>query len=80
MGGGFGVREYRLVFVFFDGATMRKLASGKLEIGAGAEAGAGQSDVGTGSGVDAGSRNEKRVVYQLSDSGVSATPTVRAIR
>lgn len=80
IGGGLGVREYRLVVIFFDAATLRKLATGTLEVGAGVEAGAGESDVGAGSGGAAGSRNDKRVVYQLSDSGVSATVTVRAIR
>ena len=77
---GLGVREYRLVVIFFDVETLKKLATGKLEVGAGVEAGAGESDVGTGSGGVAGSRNDKRVVYQISDAGVSATLTVRAIR
>jgi hypothetical protein len=80
VGGGLGVREYRLVVLFFDPEPMHKLASGKLEIGAGVEAGAKEQDIGTGAGGIAGSRNEKRVIYQLSDTGVSATFTVRAIR
>lgn len=80
VGGGLGVREYRLVIVFFDRATLRKLATGKLEVGVGVEAGAGESDLGAGSGGAAGSRNDKRALYQLSDAGVSATVTVRAIR
>jgi lipid-binding SYLF domain-containing protein len=80
VGGGLGVREYRLVVLFFDREPMQKLASGKLEIGAGVEAGAKDKDIGTGAGGITGSRNEKRVIYQLSDEGVSATLTVRAIR
>jgi lipid-binding SYLF domain-containing protein len=80
VGGGLGVREFRLVVIFFDEETLKKLVSGKLEIGAGAEAGAGESDIGTGAGGIAGSRKEDYVLYQLSDKGVSATLTVRMIR
>jgi lipid-binding SYLF domain-containing protein len=80
VGGGLGVREYRLVVLFFDQEPLRKLAGGKLELGAGVEAGAKDKDIGTGAGGVAGSRDEKRVLYQLSDAGVSATFTVRAIR
>lgn len=80
VGGGLGVREYRLVVVFFDQELLKKLARGKLELGAGVEAGAKEKDLGTGAGGAAGSRNDKRVLYQISDAGVSATFTVRAIR
>lgn len=80
VGGGLGVREYRLVVLFLDRQPMQKLASGKLEISAGVEAGARDKDIGTGAGGVAGSRDEKRIIYQLSDEGVSATLTVRAIR
>lgn len=80
VGGGLGVREFRLVVIFFEEEPMKKLASGKLEIGAGVEAGAGEKDVGTGAGGIAGSRKEDFVLYQLADTGVSATITVRVIR
>ena len=80
VGGGLGVRSYRLVVLFFDQEALHKLASGKVEVGAGIEAGAGDTDVGTGAGGVAGSRNEKFVLYQLSEKGVSATFTVRVIR
>jgi len=80
VGGGLGVRTFRVVVVFFDETVMRKLASGKLELGAGAEAGAGSKDVGTGAGGVAGSRNEKRALYQLSDTGASVTFTVNLIK
>jgi len=80
VGGGLGVREYRLVVLFFDRAPLQKLAGGKFELGAGVEAGAKDKDIGTGAGGVAGSRDDKRVLYQLSDAGVSATFTVRAIR
>jgi hypothetical protein len=80
VGGGLGVREYRLVVLFFDEERLKKLAGGKLELSAGVEAGAKDKDVGTGAGGIAGSRKETHVLYQLSDSGVSATVTVRAIR
>ena len=74
IGGGLGAREYRMVILFFDQGLLENLASGKLE------AGAKDKDIGTGAGGVVGSRNEKRVLYQLSDAGVSATFTVRAIR
>ena len=80
IGGGLGVREYRLVVVFFDEEPLKKLASGKLELTAGVEAGAGKSDVGVGSEAVSGNRKEKLVIYQLADTGVSATITVRLIR
>jgi len=80
IGGGLGVREYRLVVVFFDEEPLKKLASGKLELTAGAEMGAGKSDVGVGSEAVSGKRKEKLVIYQLADTGVSATITVRLIR
>jgi lipid-binding SYLF domain-containing protein len=80
IGGGLGVREYRLVALFFDEEPLKKLASGKLELSAGAEAGAGKSDVGIGSEGVSGKRKEKLVLYQLADTGVSATITVRLIK
>ena len=80
VGGGLGVRTFRVVVVFFDETLMNKLVSGKFELGAGAEAGAGSKDVGTGAGGVAGSRNEKRALYQLSDTGASVTFTVHLIK
>jgi len=80
VGGGLGVRKFRVVVVFFDEEVMKKLASGKLELGAGAEAGAGSKDVGTGAGGVAGSRNEKRAIFQLSDTGAAVTFTVHLIK
>jgi hypothetical protein len=70
-----------LVFVFFDLDALEDLADGELELGAGMEAGAGDhDDVGSGAGGVAGSRNEKRAMYQLSEAGVSVTYTVRLIK
>jgi hypothetical protein len=81
VGGGLGVRKFRLIIIFFDREELEDLADGELEIGAGAEAGAGDhDDVGTGPGGVAGARNEKRVLYQLSEAGVSATFTVWMIK
>ena len=80
VGGGLGVRTFRLVMFYFDEEAFEKLATGKLEFGAGAEAGAGKGDIGTGAGGIAGARNEKRAMYQLSEKGVSATLTVRLIK
>jgi lipid-binding SYLF domain-containing protein len=80
VGGGLGVRTYRLVIIFFEQEPLQKLASGKVEFGAGVEAGAGSKDVGADSGAIAGERKEEYALYQLSDAGVSATFTVRAIK
>jgi lipid-binding SYLF domain-containing protein len=80
VGGGLGVRTYRLVILFFDREPLHKLAGGKVEVGAGIEAGAGDSDVGTGAGGIGGSKKEKYALYQLSEKGVSATFTVRVIK
>ena len=80
VGGGLGVRTFRLVMFYFDEEAFEKLATGKLELGAGIEAGAGKDDIGTGAGGIAGARNEKRAMYQLSEKGVSATLTVRLIK
>jgi len=80
VGGGLGVREYRLVVVFFEEEPLKKLAGGKLELAAGAEAGAGKGDVGLGTEGISGKQKEKLALYQLSDKGVSATITVRLIR
>jgi lipid-binding SYLF domain-containing protein len=80
VGGGLGVRTYRLIIVFFEEEALKKLAGGKLEFGAGVEAGAKDKDIGTGPGGIAGSRKEGYVLYQLSDSGASVSLTVRMIK
>lgn len=80
VGGGLGIRTYRVIMIYFDGAAFGKLASGKLELAAGIDAGAGKTDVGTGAGGIAPARTEKRVTYQLAEAGVSATYTVRLIK
>lgn len=80
VGGGLGVREYRLIVLFFEADAMEKLAGGKFELRAGVEAGAKETEIGTGAGGITGSRNKGYVMYQLADTGISATLTVRAIR
>ena len=80
VGGGLGVRTYRLIIFFFEEEALNKLAGGKLEFGAGVEAGAKDKDIGTGAGGIAGSRKEGYVLYQLSDTGVSVSLTVRMIK
>jgi hypothetical protein len=79
VGGGLGVREYRLVVLFSEQDALEKLAGGKLELSAGVEAGAKGTEVGTGAGGIAGSRKKGYALYQLADTGVSATATVRMI-
>ena len=80
VGGGLGVRTYRLIIIFFEEQALKKLAGGKLEFGAGIEAGAKDKDIGTGADGITGSRKKGHVLYQLSDSGVSATLTVNLIK
>ena len=80
VGGGLGVRTYRLIIFFFEEEALRKLAGGKIEFGAGVEAGAREKDVGTGAGGITGSRKEDYVLYQLSDTGVSVSLTVRMVK
>lgn len=80
VGGGLGVRKFRVIMIYFDEKAFGKLASGKLELAAGIDAGAGKKDVGTGAGGIAASRNNTRVMYQLAEAGVSATYTVRLIK
>jgi lipid-binding SYLF domain-containing protein len=79
VGGGLGVREYRLVVLFSEQDALEKLAGGKLELSAGVESGAKGTEVGTGAGGIAGSRKKGYALYQLADTGVSATATVRMI-
>jgi len=80
VGGGLGVREYRLVVLFTEEDALKKLASGKLELRAGAEVGAKETEIGTGAGGISGSRKKGYVLYQLADTGISATLTVTMIR
>jgi hypothetical protein len=80
IGGGLGVREYRLVVLFFDESPLEKLAGGTFQIDAGAEAGAGAKDVGLDASQIARSREKGQVAYQLAAKGVSATFTVRVFR
>jgi lipid-binding SYLF domain-containing protein len=78
VGGGLGVREYRLIAIFFDSELLEKLAKGKYEFGAGLEAAVGSSEVSAEG--SAGDTKEKSVKYQLSEKGVSATFTVRVAK
>ena len=80
VGGGLGVRTYRPIILFFEEEPLEKLAGGKIEFGAGVEAGAKKKDIVAGAGGIAGSRKEGYVLYQLSDSGVSVSLTVRMIK
>jgi hypothetical protein len=80
IGGGLGVRTYRLIYLFLDRGALKQLAGGKLKLGAGAEAGSGTKEVGTGPSGVGESRKDEYVVYQLAETGVSATITVRIIK
>jgi len=80
VGGGLGVRKYRLVIVFFDQDGLRKLADGHLELGAGIDLGAGSKNAGVPPGGIARPRRGRFAVYQLSETGASASLTVNLTR
>lgn len=80
VGGGLGKLDYRLVIVFFDRADFERLRSGTLHLGASVEAGTGDESAGFGGSGRGTSKNKDRAVYVLSDSGATATWTVRLVR
>lgn len=80
VGGGLGALAYRLVIVFFDQDDFERLSSGTMHVGASIDAGTTSETVGfSGSSLGA-SRDGTRLVYVLSDSGATATWTVRLVR
>lgn len=76
VGGGWGVRSYKLLMVVNTQEIVDKWKDGNWEFKAGAEASAGTSSVeGSSSGL-----NEGFTAHILSDGGASATVTARIIR
>lgn len=74
VGGGFGVRAYKVLMVFASQAIVDKWKTGKWEFKAGAEASAGTA------GADGGFSGTGFTMYTLSEGGASATVTARVIR
>ena len=72
--------NYRLVIVFFEEEALKSWPAASSSSAAGVEAGAKDKDVGTGRGNLRLKEKEKYVLYQLSDTGVSATITVNVIK
>ena len=68
------------VIVFFNTDSLGDLADGKLELGAGIDLGAGSKDAGVPPGGIARPRKGRFIVYQLSETGVSASLTVNLTR
>ena len=77
LGGGWGVRAYKLLLAFTDEKMLAKASSGSWKFEAGAEAAAGSASAegGTGDIGDAGFTS-----YVLAEGGASATVTLRVIR
>jgi len=80
VGGGLGALAYRLVIVFFDQDAFERLNSGTIHLGASIDAGTAGDTVGFSGSSLGPSRDGKRSVYVLSDSGATAAWTVRLVR
>jgi hypothetical protein len=76
IGGGWGVRSYKILLVLTSQDILDRLDGGAWEFQAGAEASAGTAAVEGSSG----SLNENYSVHVLSDGGASVTATARVIR
>ena len=77
LGGGWGIRSYKLIIAFQDAALMKKAESGKWEFEAGAEVAAGAAGLEGGTS-DVGTAGFSS--YTLSEAGASATVTIRVVR
>ena len=76
LGGGWGVRSYKLLMIINSQEVLDKWKEGNWEFEAGAEASAGTASAqGSTSGLNTGF-----TVHILSDGGASATVTARVIR
>ena len=80
VGGGLGTLDYRLVVVFFDRAPFERMRGGTLYLGASIDAGTGTEKAGFSGSSVGRSKDGTRSVYVLSDSGATATWTVRLVR
>jgi lipid-binding SYLF domain-containing protein len=83
VGGGFGmgIKKYKAVFVFNDGAAMRTFLESGWEVGGDADAGAKAGDTGAGVGAQGTSGQLAGLeVYQFTDAGVSLSATATAAK
>lgn len=77
VGGGIGVRKFKVVVLFEDAGLIDKVTAGSWHYDAGAEAGAGEQTAGT----SAGERTGKGFrAYRLSEGSLVVAVTVRAAR
>ena len=76
IGGGWGVRSYKILLLLETQEMLDKLQNGTWEYQAGVEASAGTAAAEGSSGA----LNEGYTVHILSDGGASATATVRVIK
>ena len=77
-GGGWGVRNFKVLLVFSDPELLKKAQAGKWVYQMGAEASAGAASI---EGSSAQLQNDKGYeIHVLSEGGASATFTLRAIR
>lgn len=77
LGLGWGAKSFKLIMIFHDLEALRDLADGKFGGGVGAEAAAKAGDVGGAAEGSSAQREEGYSLYALTDSGVSATVTIR---
>ena len=78
LGGGYGARNFRLVFLFDDREALDAFKRSGFEFRGGVEATAKAGDVGGAAEGAVGGRGFE--MYTLTKGGVSATVTVRALR
>jgi len=78
VGGGWGIRSYKLLMVFTDEKVMKKAASGSWNFEAGAEAAAGTASAEGSTGDVVNTKGFTS--YTLSEGGASATVTARVVR
>jgi hypothetical protein len=77
VGGGVGVRKFKVVVLFEDASLIDKVTAGNWHYDAGAEAGAGEQTAGTSAGGRAGKGYR---AYRLSEGSLVVAVTVRAAR
>ena len=75
IGGGWGVRAYKALFIINSEEILEKVKSGQWKFEAGAEVSAGTAAVEGGSGVI----NKDVITHLLAEGGASATVTARVV-
>jgi lipid-binding SYLF domain-containing protein len=78
---GLGVKKYKAVFVFNDGAVMRRFVESGWEVGGDADAAAQAGDTGAGMGAQGTSGQLKGLeVYTFTEAGVALSATAAAAK